>query len=485
MRLQGSTLIIPVENQVRELDAKLLLSCVAAERGFSVVLGSRFFIHLALPFLSRGVVIAKSMRSVSRLTLMLTRRLGHDIVAWDEEGLVRFLSPEYYAWRYSTDAFGTVSHLFTWGQDDANLFSQYPGYNGAPIYVTGNPRIDLLRQELRGYFQEEVEALQRKHGKFILVNTNFSFVNAFVPGLNLIQRTGFGRSTKVSRTGFGLSPEFAEGMANHQKAIYEAFRELVPQLGRWFPDKTIVLRPHPSEDRDVWRDVVADQQNVRVIHDGNVVPWLMACEVLVHNGCTTAVEAAMLKTPLITYQPVRSAAYDYDLPNSLSHRAFACCEVREKLDDVIRGRAQSLEQGTRQRILSRHLAPTTGALASDRVVDVLEHLGYLDHQPPRSGVASYLRGWIGLNARTLAQQINMQRSNSRHSAAHHAHRFPRISTDEINDRISKFHVQLNRFGNVRAVSMSPHIFQITGSATEPSAAENRPRSPLSVNAGGV
>ena len=53
MTHRASTLIVPVENQSRELDAKLLLSCVAAERGFPVVLGSRFFIHLAAASLPR------------------------------------------------------------------------------------------------------------------------------------------------------------------------------------------------------------------------------------------------------------------------------------------------------------------------------------------------------------------------------------------------------------------------------------------------
>ena len=40
-----STLILPVENQTRELDAKLLLACAAAERGFPVIIGSRALIH--------------------------------------------------------------------------------------------------------------------------------------------------------------------------------------------------------------------------------------------------------------------------------------------------------------------------------------------------------------------------------------------------------------------------------------------------------
>ena len=36
-----ASLIIPVENQVRELDPKLLLACIAAKAGFSSYIGSR------------------------------------------------------------------------------------------------------------------------------------------------------------------------------------------------------------------------------------------------------------------------------------------------------------------------------------------------------------------------------------------------------------------------------------------------------------
>ena len=54
MSTQRSTLIIPVESQVRELDAKLLLACVAAERGFPVVIGSSAFVHHAMASLSQG-----------------------------------------------------------------------------------------------------------------------------------------------------------------------------------------------------------------------------------------------------------------------------------------------------------------------------------------------------------------------------------------------------------------------------------------------
>src|SRR5690606_13390011 len=132
------------------------------------------------------------------------------------------------------------------------------------------------------------DELRREHGRFILINTNFPFVNAFVKELNLILRDS--GEPEVSRTGRGMSLEFALGMERHVQAIFQAFADLMPKLSRAFPDHTVVLRPHPSEDHDVWRRITAGLANVKVLHDGNVVPWLMACDVLLHNGCTTAVE---------------------------------------------------------------------------------------------------------------------------------------------------------------------------------------------------
>ena len=41
MSVAKPLLLIPVENQVRELDPKLLLACIAARRGFSSIIGSR------------------------------------------------------------------------------------------------------------------------------------------------------------------------------------------------------------------------------------------------------------------------------------------------------------------------------------------------------------------------------------------------------------------------------------------------------------
>jgi hypothetical protein len=54
MMTDKAALLMPVENQVRELDAKLLLACIAARRGFASYIGPRREMHYNITAFPRG-----------------------------------------------------------------------------------------------------------------------------------------------------------------------------------------------------------------------------------------------------------------------------------------------------------------------------------------------------------------------------------------------------------------------------------------------
>ena len=463
MSTDQRTLIIPVENQVRELDGKLLLACVAAERGFEVIIGSLSFVEFLVPFLAHGIYLANSMTPIGQKMLKLIRGLGHDIVAWDEETLVRYDAPDYTHWRFSAGGFAVLDQLFAWGRDDAELYAGYEGYNGAPIHRTGNPRIDLLRPGLREYFRPQVDELQRRHGEFILVNTNFAFVNHFLATENLWQGEGKGESgSGLARPGRGMSPEFAQGQAAHVQVIFDAFKALIPQLSAWFPDPNIVVRPHPSENHETWRVFEQLNPNVRVIHEGNAVPWLMACKLLLHNGCTTAVEAAVLGQPAVSYQPVSAARHDYHLPNVLSHSAVTAEDVRERVAAILAGELHLVDEDLRRRTFDRHLTAIDGALAVDRIMDVLQK----ETDPARHGSRRSTKAWVIANGRTLLKLGNMLRPGHRSGLRYHKQRFRTISTQQLQLRIDRLAHLLGRFHGVRAEAYAPFTFRLVGTEAE-------------------
>ena len=243
-------LLIPVENQVRELEAKLLLAYIAARRGFSSVIGSRRQLDFRIASFSRGLYLSKSMTVRSIKMFKILRKLGHEIVTWDEEALVHLPAEIYFSRRLSAKAMGYLSHLFAWGRDNTELWQQYPQLPPElPIHITGNPRNDMLRPEMRRFFEDEVEKLRSTYGNFILVNTNFNHINAFYPvqGLFLAVKKP-GEIPQFGRAARGMTREFAEGFRDHKLAIFKDFKRLIPNLEKAFPDYNIVVRPIPRKN---------------------------------------------------------------------------------------------------------------------------------------------------------------------------------------------------------------------------------------------
>ena len=157
-------LLMPVENQVRELDSKILLACIAARRGFSSYIGSRREIHFNITSFPQSIYLSKSITAASDMMFRIMRSLGHEVVAWDEEALVHLPPETYYSRRLSAKAMSYVSHFLAWGEDNADLWRQYPHFpRGARIHVTGNPRNDLLRPEIRPFYTDDVTGIRRRY----------------------------------------------------------------------------------------------------------------------------------------------------------------------------------------------------------------------------------------------------------------------------------------------------------------------------------
>ncbi len=446
-------LLIPVENQVRELDAKLLLALVAAERGFPSILGSRGTLHREAASLPRGVYLAKSARAPSVRMFRIYRDLGCEIAAWDEESLVRNPNREFwYRRRLSKQALEMIRVFFAWGADDADVVRAYPDWPAAAIHATGNPRIDMMRPELRGYFAADVAALRRRYGDFLLVNTNFGLVNHYVEKMSgvLPLPEGSHRPEEL---------EIASGLVAHRQRLFEDFRKMVASLAESHPKLSIVVRPHPVESTAVWDRIAARHSNVHALNEGNVLPWLLASKLLIQNSCTTGVEAFALGVASIAYQPLVSERFDSDLPNALSVRAFDLDQLHARIDAVLDGQPLP-DSADREKRAHRHLASLEGPLACDRIVEVLAAL-----YPPGVALARpqpvrFAAAWLHSEARALVKQTRAWIPGNRNSADYQRHRFPGVALEELRARAARLARLLNRFDAVRIEQRAEDIFEI-------------------------
>lgn len=451
-----NVLILPCETRVREFDAKLLLACHAVERGFDAIVGWKRSIDLNVLGLPGGIYVGKSVTNRNLLMFRILRRLGHMLTAWDEEGLVYASTDVYQRTKVGVEALNEPRCLFAWGEANAEAWRSVDGFAGTRIVVAGNPRADLLRPELRGYFGDQVAALRAEHGNFVLINTNFSRLNHFYASQS--------RQRKLLEDGGDIITDDADprlGWAAHKAALFEAFKDMVPALARRFPDATIVVRPHPSENAQVWLDISADCSNVRVIHAGNIAAWLQAARVTIHNGCTTAVESYLLDRPAIAYQPVLSPEYDHYLPNGLSIPAVDLQGLADQVAASLAGGSTCCptQEAERERLAREHIASRGRAPACDLILDGLE--AYRRHTPHKPAITKRLAGVAAAEGRALFKRMAALIPNNPNHVAYQRHMFPPIGAAEVRAIVARFGRLLGRFEDIRVTPWQDNAFRLT------------------------
>jgi surface carbohydrate biosynthesis protein len=464
--LKKPVLIMPVENQVRELDARLLLACVAAKRGLTSIIGPKRRIESHVASFPRGIYLSKSLRIAQRNFFTITRMLGHEIVAWDEEALVHLPPETYFSRRLSPVGMEHVSHLFAWGEDNVELWRQYPKLpSEIPIHATGNPRVDLLRPDMQAYYNLEANKIRKIAGDFILINTNFNHVNAFMPAQNLFQPVKIeGEEAQFGQAARGMSREYAEGFRDHKQAVFEDFQKLIPQLDAAFPEYTIVVRPHPTENQDIYHKIADRCRRVRVTNEGNVVPWLMAARLVIHNGCTTGMEAYVMRIPAVSYRKTVNDYYDdgfYKLPNRLSHQCFDFEELQGTLQRILSGELGAADGEERNALIDQFLAGREGPLACERMVDVLEKFAEEISHTPGPDFWVWLRSWHKATRRRVQKGFRALQPGSLKSPEFERHRYPGIAAGELAERIARFQEVLGDNSKLKLDQIHKMIFKIS------------------------
>jgi hypothetical protein len=314
------------------------------------------------------------------------------------------------------------------------------------------------------FYKEEANKIRGTYGDFILINTNFNHVNAFSPIQNLFQTVKSpGEEPQFGRAAKGMTREYAEGFRDHKQAIFESFQELIPALDHSFPDYTIIVRPHPTESPDIYNKIAARCKRVRVTNEGNVVPWLIATKALIHNGCTTGVEAYAMGVPAISYRAAVNDFYDfgfYRLPNLVSHQCFSLDETRQTLEKLIADKLGPPNGGERRAIINHYLAALSGPLACERVVDVIEQMVRDQSESQNPGFRNRLEASALAAGRTMLKRFKAHLPGSHNRPAFQRHRYPQISLDEIRTRIDRFQKVLGDNKELKSELIHNQFFRI-------------------------
>lgn len=321
--------LLPVETINRELDFRLFLANKFANAHNRIYIGQHDLIFRMAAHIKRGLWIGKNIFALFPQTEMTRyntlKENDFSIVHLDEEGAVypgdaegwsRFLRL-----RLDPTCLEKDDHVCTWGDFQRDFYKAQDPACASNIVTTGHPRFDLYKPNYRGYYAADAAKIRERFGDFLLVNTNLTYAN-----------NGLGLGDTFSRR-YGYDPAnddtrlYYVNMWAHASQTLARYVRLINRLSIEFPTLNIVIRPHPSEDRQFYSTIFQDIKNVHVVHEGSVAPWLLACRVMIHDGCTTGIEAYLADTNIINYKSLVDTTHDLFLPNIFGVKLFGEDEV--------------------------------------------------------------------------------------------------------------------------------------------------------------
>jgi surface carbohydrate biosynthesis protein len=450
---------LPVEVKVRELEGKTLTALAAAERGHTVILGNKKdTLNLAkVGHLPPGVVHDKSL-TPGQYKIENFNRLknhGHLITAQDEEsGLLDESYNRFAKRRFSKETVSLADQIFTWGgHDQASLQEIYPDFK-SKFNATGSPRVDFWRSEFDGYYPDDTSSEKPT----IFFASNF--------GSPIDENTFWDRIARLREAGyFERDPKMEKYIYEntaYQFRLLHRFVELIREVAETFPEAQVFVRPHPVESVAAWKMLLGTGSDVIVKREGSISGIIRNSSLLIHNGCTSALEAAATGLPRIAYRPIPHPI-EREIPNNLSIQVSSITEVKEAVRNILeKKRNESFEQAEKRagEILEGRLSNLSGELAADRMVDAWTELGEADlykTSTPKELMAYKPDESIDIKTSLKHKAVQLRnavtgqtrKDRSLDASLKTSHKFPGLSDREMDNLVQRLQKTLNRFDDVK------------------------------------
>lgn len=427
---------LAVEIAARELDSKLLLAAVAASRGHDVLVSdtSALIKGVQSGVLPPGIFHTKSLtpgnKKIARHQTLIEN--GFSITSIDEEGgLIDHGYDKFAKVRYSEETIGQASAVFGWGAEDTETLKRiYPDYS-SKMHQTGSPRADLWKRRFADYWGAPA-AVPKK--PYLLVSSNMGTANNMRPFHESIRfERGAGyyqRDPEMFVRRFGVAAE------NYRMTL--AFIEAIRHLASANEGYDIVLRPHPVENIEAWRVYLDGIPNVHVIREGSITAWVNNAFAVMHNGCTTALEATVSGKPVITYLPFEQQ-YARELPNELGARVGSLEDLSRTVNALFNKSLSGQESdvgGDVPESVAKKIYVDDTELSAEKIVKVWESLDNGELSRPCNWTKfqahlklAKLRGMVGMTLRKAFP--------GKFEPAKENYKFPSMDAADISERVKR------------------------------------------------
>lgn len=427
---------IHVESVPRELDSKLLLATIASSKGHKVLVSNLGGITRGMKsgVLAPGIFHTKSLtpgeRKIAKHQFIINS--GYVISSIDEEGgLVDSTYDKFAKSRYSNQTIDQSSAVFGWGSEDFETLRRIYPKHSYKIHKTGSPRADLWKSTFSNYWGVP----NKKPDKpFLLISSNLSFtnnVNQFYEIIRNNKKSGY--YDREPETFFNHFGQLAE-----ENQMISAYIKAIKYLANNNNGYDIVFRPYLNEKVEAWKVYLEDIPNVHVVREGSINAWVNNAFAIMHNGCTTALEATVTGKPVITYIPFKQN-HAREIPNQLGHLVKTPEQLSTKVNSIFQDIKNINHKETVKiipEIISNKIYLDNEELAAEKIVKVWESLENKNLSKSSNWV---MFKWL-LNIMKLRDTFAILLKKlypKKYGSYKINHKFPPLNKKEVLNRINK------------------------------------------------
>jgi surface carbohydrate biosynthesis protein len=449
-----------VDNPLRDLEGLVLLGRQLAIRGASVTLVPMYEQGFDVPALRPDLVLVNYTRPNNADLIKSYKRAGILVGVLDTEGIGGKNADQFAEMVKSAGCTDLVDLYCVWGHAQHEAFLKRGTVAAGLLHATGCPRYDFCAEPWRGALPKPSAA-----AGYVLINTNFPTVNP---------RFSSGPThEEESMVKAGFSRDFARQFISDAGRALQAVLDTSIRLARHFTGVQFVLRPHPFENIRSY-DAFAALPNAQVIQSGTSLEWINGACLLIHQNCSTAIEAAMLKVEPLSMEWFNTPSLRLDASTAVSRSAASETDlidlVEQGLEERLPPLAPQIERA-RQQIFSDLYTAIDGASAS-RVTDVILQAVDAVRQGGRVATAPQpsARGIVaGAVRRTLGYKGSSMLRRSYGSAENERRRAGKgFAADQVNlvlHRLEAASSDGRRFGVQRAGGDTPRIARAVSGAS--------------------
>jgi len=385
-----------VDNPLRDLEGLVLLGRELATRGVKVTLVPMYEQGFDVPALQPDLVLVNYTRPNNADLIKRYKRSGVLVGVLDTEGIGGNNADEFAKLVKNAGSPDLLDLYCVWGQAQRAAFLKHGTVPAHILHATGCPRYDFCAGPWRAALSKPPVG-----AGYVLLNTNFPSVNP---------RFSNGPDDEVETiVNAGYSRDYARQVIVEARHAYQSTLETSMKLAKHFPDVHFVLRPHPFENIKSY-DALAAYPNFEVRQEGTSIEWINRARLLIHQNCSTAIEATMLNVEPLSMEWFNTPALRVQAAAQVSRPVASESDlialVREGLERPLPAVADETAQFRRE-VISNLFTAVDGA-SSIRVADaILEtiakargkaHPGTLPQPSIRGRAVAMARAVLGFKA---------------------------------------------------------------------------------------